>query len=269
MSAFPAFDLHLQVIAIAAALIGVYEYGLRRLAPHYAPRGEPAVTVRQRALFYSGVAAWFAVASWPFHDIGTESLFMFHMTEHMVVALVLPPLLLLGTPWWLLRAVLRPVLPVVRLLTRPLVALVAFNATLAALHAPAVVEAMVTGETFHSLAHLVLAVTATMMWWPVIGPIPDTPRLPPFPRMGYLFLQSLVPTIPASFLTLADGPVYKIYEAMPRLWDISVVTDQTVAGLIMKLGGGVILWTAIAITFFTWYAEEEGTALPAPSRSSR
>jgi putative membrane protein len=96
-----------------------------------------------------------------------------------------------------------------------------------------------------------------MMWWPVIGPIPDTPRLAPFPRIGYLFLQSLVPTVPASFLTLATGTVYAVYEGLPRLWGISIQTDQTSAGLIMKFGGGLIIWIAITITFFSWFAEEE------------
>jgi putative membrane protein len=251
------FHIHYDVLGVAVALIVGYVYGIRLLAPEFAPRGEAVVTRRQRILFFSGVASFLVVTTWPFHDIGEESLFMFHMTEHMVLALVVPPLLLAGTPWWFLRRLVLPVMRPVRLLTRPLVALVCFNATLAAIHAPRVVELMVTAPLFHLGAHLVLMVTAIQMWWPVIGPIPDIPRLAPFPRIGYLFLQSLVPTIPASFLTLADAPVYRVYEDFPRLWDISVLTDQTVAGLIMKLGGGAILWTAIALTFFHWFAEEE------------
>ena len=252
-----SFHFHWDVAGLIAALAIGYVYGLRLLAPAYAPRGEPAVTRRQRILFFSGLGFFFLVTSWPLHDIGEESLFLFHMTEHMVLALVVPPLLLMGTPWWLLRRAVLPVMGALKLVTKPLVALILFNATLAVLHAPSVVELMVTNSAFHLGAHIALILTATVMWWPVLGPIPDTPRLAPFPRIGYLFLQSLVPTVPASFLTLADGTVYKVYEGFPRLWDISVHTDQTVAGLIMKLGGGAVLWTAIAITFFTWFAEEE------------
>ncbi len=256
-----AFHAHLDVWGLAVALGLLYEYGIRRLAGRYAPLGEPTVTTRQRWFFYGGLVAMVAVTSWPLHDIGEGSLFMFHMTEHMILALAVPPLILLGTPWWLMRLVVAPIMPAMRFLTKPLIALLAFNGVLAALHIPRVVELMVTSELFHLAAHGLLMLTAFLMWWPVIGPIPDLPRLPPFLRIGYLFLQSLVPTVPASFLTLAQGTVYKAYEQFPRLWDISIQTDQTVAGLIMKFGGGAVIWTAIAITFFSWFAEEERSAL--------
>ncbi len=104
-------------------------------------------------------------------------------------------------------------------------------------------------------------ITAFLMWWPVIGPIPDTAKLAPPAAMGYLFLQSLVPTVPASFLTFASAPVYDAYVGLPRLWGLSVLDDQLIAGLLMKVGGGVILWTAIAFIWFRW-ANEEARAEP-------
>lgn len=259
------FHFHGDVFGLVLALAVAYEYGLRRLAAAYAPRGEEAVTRRQRIVFYTGLALLTVVRTWPIHDIGEQSLFFFHMIEHMTLSLLVPPLLLLGTPWWLLRLAVRPIMPLLRFLTRPIVALALFNATLAFLHWTQVVEWMVTSEPFHLTAHALLFVTATLMWWPVIGPIPDIPRLPPFQRIGYLFLQSLVPTIPASFLTLASEPVYRVYETFPRLWGWSVTSDQIAAGLLMKLGGGLILWTVIAVTFFRWAAEEERDAVPVPA----
>ena len=76
-------------------------------------------------------------------------------------------------------------------------------------------------------------------------------------QMLYLFLQSLVPTVPASFLTFGSTPLYKFYETVPHLWGISALTDMRVAGLIMKLVGGFILWGLIAVLFFKWYAQEQ------------
>ena len=263
------FHAHLDVIGIAAALLIGYFYGLRVLADRYAPRGEVPVTVSQKRLFVSGVLLLLVVSSYPIHDIGEQSLFMFHMVEHLVVALVVPLLLLKGTPWWLLRALLRPVLPVVKLLTRPMVALFLFNATLGLLHAPGIVEAMLTNDFFHFGAHFAVFFTGILMWWPVLGPIPDTPQLPPFHRMGYLFLQSLVPTVPASFLTLGDQPLYKIYETFPRLWGISAHTDQVLAGFIMKFGGGLFLWAAITWVFFSWYNEEQRYGLVPTDRNQQ
>lgn len=263
------FHAHLDVIGAAAALLIGYFYGLKALADRYAPRGEVAVTSGQKRLFVAGVVAMVVVSSYPIHDIGEQSLFMFHMIEHLVLALVVPPLLLKGTPWWLLRAVLRPVLPVVKLLTRPFVALFLFNATLGLLHAPGIVEAMLTDDLFHFAAHSAVFFTGILMWWPVLGPIPDTPQLPPFQRMGYLFLQSLVPTVPASFLTLGDDPLYKIYETFPRLWGISAHTDQVLAGFIMKFGGGLLLWAAITWVFFSWYGEEQRYGLIPSDRNQQ
>lgn len=255
------FHLHLDVIGVVVAAVIGLEYGVRRLAPAYAPRGEPPITGRQRLAFYSGIATVLVVSGYPFHDIGERSLFMFHMVEHLGIALVAVPLLLYGTPWWLMRLLVKPVMPALRVLTRPLVALLAFNGTLALLHAPSVVERMVVGPAwFHFFMHALLFITAVMMWWPVIGPIPDIPRLAPFPRMGYLFLQSLVPTIPATFLTLGHSALYKVYDTFPRLWGISAHSDQIMAGLIMKLGGGLLLWGFIAATFFTWWKDEQSYA---------
>ncbi len=248
---------HLDVLGFVIALVVAYEYGLRALAARFAPQGEPAVTGRQRAAFYAGIVALYVASAWPVHDIGEQSLFLFHMIEHLAVSLVVPPLLIWGTPWWLLRALVRPVLPVLRILTRPVVALLLFNATLGLIHVPGILELMLRSEAFHFAAHATLFLTAVLMWFPVLSPIPDLPRLEPFAKMGYLFVQSLVPTIPASFLTLGDSALYGVYETFPRLWGISAHTDQVLAGLLMKLGGGLILWAAIATVFFRWYYEEE------------
>jgi putative membrane protein len=76
-------------------------------------------------------------------------------------------------------------------------------------------------------------------------------------RMLYLFLQSIIPTVPASFLTFGSSAMYPFYEHAPRIWGWSAVTDQRIAGLIMKLVGGLILWGVIAVLFFKWYAVEQ------------
>ena len=256
LDAFP-FHIHWDVLGFVGALLIFYVYGIRVLAARYAPASEPAVTRRQIAWFTFGIAAFLAVETWPFHDIGEQSLYTFHMIEHLVLALVVPPALLKGIPWWLMRFAVRPILPVLKVMTKPLPAILFFNAVLAFIHVPNVLEAMLSSEGVHFLFHMLVLVSATIMWWPVIGPIPDLPKLEPPYAMGYLFVQSLVPTIPASFMTFATDVTYKVYEGFPRLWGLDAQTDQLIAGLIMKIGGGLVLWTAITVIWFTWAAEEE------------
>lgn len=256
LDAFP-FHLHLDVLGVVVAAVALYVFGIRVLAQRHAPKEEPAVTGRHVIWFMTGIVLFAVVEGWPFHDIAEESLFSFHMTEHMALALVIPPALLKGIPSWLLRLVVRPILPALRVLTKPLPAIVFFNAVLAFIHVPAVLQTMLSNDAMHFMFHMLLVVSATIMWWPVIGPIPDLPKLDPPYAMGYLFVQSLVPTIPASFMTFADDVVYKVYLGTPRLWGWDVLADQQVAGLIMKIGGGVVLWTAITVIFFKWAAEEK------------
>jgi putative membrane protein len=166
---------------------------------------------------------------------------------------------LLGTPAWLLRRLVspRPVRAVVSRLTRPFIALVLFNTVIVVTHWPLVMNQLLIHHPWHFVGHLVLFTSATLMWWPAISPLPDMPTLSYPGRMLYLFLQSIVPTVPASFLTFGTQPLYSFYVSAPRIWGVSVLTDQTVSGLIMKIVGGAILWAVIAVIFFKWYRVEQ------------
>lgn len=254
----PGWHPHPDVWLVVVALAGGYLYALRRHGPHQETAGMPAASRRQRTLFLGGVALLWAVSDWPVHDLG-DHLFSFHMVEHLVLALVVAPLLIMGTPAWMARRLVghRAVFPVLRALTKPLIAFFAFNVVLAAIHWPAVVRLMVTSEPAHIFIHAVLLAVAIIMWTPVLSQLSELPRLRPPVRMLYLFGHSLIPTVPASFLTFGKEPLYGVYAEGPRLWGIDPLTDQAVAGLIMKIGGGLLLWTVIAVIWFRWYGDEQ------------
>jgi putative membrane protein len=249
---------HPEVWALVAALLVAYFWALRVVGPRHVEPIEFPATKRQKTLFVLGCATILIAADWPAHDLAERYLYSVHMIQHMLLTFAAVPLLMLGTPAWLWRLILRPrpLLIAARFLARPLIALVAFNAILVFTHWPAMVTASVQHEPVHFGLHLLLFFSAMVMWTPVLSPIIELPRLTYPGRMLYLFLQSLVPTVPASFLTFGDRPLYHVYEAFPRLWGISAHTDQLVAGLIMKIVGGAILWTIIAVMFFRWFALE-------------
>jgi putative membrane protein len=160
-------------------------------------------------------------------------------------------------------------MPVFRIVTKPFIALALFNGLLGLIHAPGVLNLMLENDLAHLGLHVLLLVFGVFMWWPVLGPIPEIPQLPPFMRMGYLFLQSLVPTIPAAFLTFGQKPLYPIYETFPRLWGIPVLDDQVYAGLLMKLGAGLLLWGYIAWIWFSWWNDEQRYTDPTPTVTAR
>jgi putative membrane protein len=210
----------------------------------------------QKVSFFGGLAILWIGADWPIHDIAEDYLFSVHMVQHTLFSLIAPGLILLGMPAPLLRKILGPVMPLVRFFTKPLIALALFNAVILFTHWPAVVQFSVTNEPGHFLLHLLLVFASLVMWWVVVTPLPELGSMQPPGKMLFLLGQSVLPTIPASFLTFASTPIYLVYARAPRLWGISAVTDQMIAGLIMKIGGGLILWSIIAVLFFRWYASE-------------
>lgn len=253
MSEFPAFHAHPEVVLI----VGLVALGYGLLVRRGAREGF-ATTAAQQRLFYAGVFVMFLAASWPIHDLAERRLFSVHMVQHTLISLVVPPLLLQGTPSWLARRLLAGRrLAVVRTLSRPLIALVLFNTYIVVSHVPGVVDLQLTSEPGHFLLHAVLFTTACLMWMPVLSPLSEVPRLAPLAQMVYLFLQSIVPTVPASFLTLSDGVLYPRYETFPSMWGASAIGDQRVAGLVMKLVGGLILWMFIAVVWFKWANREQ------------
>jgi putative membrane protein len=221
--------------------------------------GEPAATRGQVVAFVSGVVALLVASDWPVHELAEERLLSVHMVQHLLMSLVAPPLLLAGTPGWLFRTILSPrwLFAVVRALARPIVALLVFNAFIALSHWPALVALALRSEPAHFGIHAVLVLTALLMWMPVLSPVVEIPRLRYPGQMLYLFAQSIVPTVPASFLTFADTPIYPFYGLAAPLLGVDPVTDQRIAGLVMKLVGGFILWGVIAVLFFRWHRQEE------------
>lgn len=251
----PTWHPHPDVWLLFGSIVAGYLIACRR---HEEATGE-ATPRRKRRLFLLGMGVLWLGADYPIHDLAENYLYLMHMVQHMLFTLVAAPILIAGMPAWLLRDLLRPrlVRTVWRFLTRPVVALIFFNAVLLFTHWPAVVEASVSSALLHFSLHVLIVFSALVMWWPVMSPLPELPSLPAPGQMLYLFFQSLAPTIPASFLTFGHHPLYPIYGTFPRIWGVNVLSDQLAAGLIMKLIGGMILWGVIAAIFFRWGAREE------------
>jgi putative membrane protein len=252
----PAWHTHPSVWLV---LGGVWVAYLVAVGRHRVVAGEPSDRRRRTTLFSIGMACLWLGADWPVHDLAEGYLYSVHMAQHLLFTLVAPPLLIAGMPGWMWRDILRPrwLFVAFRFLTRPVVALIVFNGLLLFTHWPEVVDASVRSELTHFTLHVLLVGSAIVMWWPVMSPLVELPALSPPAQMMYLFAQSLAPTIPASFLTFGHTLLYPVYGTFPRIWGISALNDQLIAGLEMKLIGGFILWGFVATIFFRWHAREE------------
>jgi putative membrane protein len=259
------FEPHPEVWVLVAALASFYAYAIRVIGPRAVRPGEVIVRRGQVACFVGGLALLWAASDWPIHDISEQYLYSVHMLQHMMLSYFMPPLMLLATPTWLARLVVGDgrAWRVLRWLAKPVVAGVIFNAFVMVSHVPAVVNHSVTSANplLHYSLHTVLVLSALLMWTPVCGPFPEL-RMGPGGTMIYLFAMSVIPTVPAGWLTFASGAVYKAYDHDPRLWGISVTTDQQLAGAVMKIGGSLFLWAIITYLFFARFMgrwEEQNT----------
>ncbi|MEN9645962.1 MAG: hypothetical protein RL238_2631 [Actinomycetota bacterium] len=247
-----AFEPNPEVYVLVGFLVGAYIYMVRNIGPHAVEPGTPVVTRRNKICFIASMLVLFFASTWPVHQIGEGYLYFMHMVQHFALSYVLPPLVLLATPEWLMRALIGNgrTYRVVRFFAKPVVAAVIFNAMVMVLHVPAVVNASTTNGTLHFSLHLFVVLTAVLMWTPVVGPLPEL-QMSYGGKMIYLFLQSVVPTIPAAWLTFASGVVYRHYGEQPvRVWGISPIDDQQIAAVIMKIFGGLYLWTIVIFMFF-------------------
>lgn len=252
-----AFRAHLDVWVLVTALTGSYVYMVKFVGPHAVAVGQQVVTRRNVLAFVAAMVILWVASDWPVHDIGEEYLYSVHMLQHMMLSYFLPPLALLATPEWLLRVLIGDgrLYAVLRWLCKPVVAGVIFNAAIIITHIPGVVNASVTndGAWLHYLLHVMVVVASLLMWMPVCGPFREL-HMGTGGKMIYLFVQSVVPTVPAGWLTFAEGSVYDAYDVPVRVWGLSVTADQQLAGAIMKLGGSMFLWSIIVVLWFKRFA---------------
>jgi putative membrane protein len=250
------WELHPDVIFLCVALLGAYWYAVTQLRDEISDARR--VKRSQAAFFVAGVAAIYVASSSPIHDLSEGYLASVHMFQHLVYTLVAPPLLIAGIPGWLWRAPLRSpsLYRVARFAVLPLFAIAVFNAVQLLTHLPEAVDLSLRVHSFHFLVHAALVGTALLMWWPILSPIAELPRLSYPLQMAYLFVQSLLPAVLAAFITFSEGVFYDFYATAPRVWGLTPVEDQQFAGFVMKILGSLILWGFIGWAFFKWYEKE-------------
>ena len=105
------------------------------------------------------------------------------------------------------------------------------------------------------------------MWWPVLSPVPELPRLHYAGQMLYLFLLGIPMSVVGALITLADQVLYPFYAAAPRVFGLPPLADQQIGGLMMWVPGGLVFWLAMTVVWFRWSAsepEEEAEPIPLP-----
>lgn len=250
-----AYEPHWEVWALVAGLVVAYLAAITRQRRH---TGDPTASGRTVAFLAGALALW-AALDWPIEDLSDGGLLSVHMVQYLLLSVIAPGLLLLGCPSWLADRLLAGPWrgAAARLVRRPWLAWSLVAAVLVVSHVPAVVGWYLTNDLVHLTMHTAWLASGVVLWWPVLTPATRVAPLTPPAQIGYLFLQSLPPIVPAAFFTFSAEPVYAAYAGLPKPPGIDAVTDQQIAGVTMKIGGGLLLWIVMAVIFFRWAGREE------------
>jgi putative membrane protein len=229
--------------------------GITALAALYLWRGTRGhVSVAQRAAFFAGLIILFLTLNGPLHDLSDTYLFSAHMVQHLVLTLIVPPLLIVGTPGWMLRPLIaRPAVRAfaVRAL-KPAACFTIFNLVLAAWHLPPLYNLALAHHNVHIAQHLLFISASVVMWWPLMSPLDELPRLSYPGQMLYCFLMTIPMSVVAIYITMADRVLYPLYAIAPRVWGVTPLEDQRYGGLIMWIPGGLFFYAVMTVVFVKW-----------------
>ncbi|MFC4320311.1 cytochrome c oxidase assembly factor CtaG [Litchfieldia salsa] len=216
-------------------------------------------------------------------DLLGHLMFSAHMIQMGVLYLVVPPLLILGIPHWILRSFVnnRYVKPIFKFLTLPLFALLFFNGVFSFYHIPLIFDFVKTDMLLHTFTTLILFFASIMMWWPLINPLPEWQTLNGLKRVGYIFADGILLTPACALIIFADIPLYATYTDAtawatalelcvppgmlatidlvgPQMFNsLPLVEDQQLGGVIMKIIQEIVYGIILGVIFFQWVRKEK------------
>jgi putative membrane protein len=204
-----------------------------------------AVSIGRRICFGAAIVLLALALLSPLDEISDRYLLVGHMVQHLILVLLIAPLLVRAIPrtWGQ------------RLTINPWLAFAAFNVVFALSHVQLWYEATLVHEPLHLIEHVLYLGTAMLNWLPVLNPAREL-RLPDAMQMLYLFFETLPMFVVGALLSLSETPIYAFYLRAPRLAGIGPVEDQSMAGLLMWIGGSFFYLGALTIVFFRWANRE-------------
>jgi len=211
-------------------------------------------TTADRAASFAASLLLLAVAFWtPIHHLGLHYLLTAHLLQNVILAEWAPLLAVLGLTPAMAAAASR--FRLWRALTHPAVALPLWLANYYVWHVPAVYDGALHHQS--SLIHLEHAcyfATGILLWWPLVHDWPR--RLASGFRAAYTFAAFLLAAPLGLLLALVPRAIYGYYAHAPRLWGLTPLSDQELAGATMAAEQAAVLFFVFAYWFRRFLVEE-------------
>lgn len=237
---------------------------------------------RQGFLFVLFIFLLYTVKGSPL-DLMAHLMFYVHMIQMAFLVLIIPPLFIWGIPQWIWRSFfkVKGVRKVFILFTKPIMALLCFNGFFSFYHVPLVFDHVMQNEWMHAGYAILLFIVAIFMWWPLVNELPEFQTLTGIKKVGYIFVDGILLTPACALIIFADTPMYLTYsdphawgEAMrlcvgnatfsslnlssPQIFSsMSLINDQQLGGVLMKIIQEIIYGFMLARAFFEWYRKDQ------------
>jgi putative membrane protein len=271
-SAFETWTPPIGTISMLLVTAAIYVRGFRQMHRQI-PERFPNWRL---AAFIGGIAALLVAIASPLEEFD-DLLLQVHMTQHLILMLVAPTLLLAGAPAIVFVRAIPPALakltvgPAMRSsvvrrlftwLTEPIVCWLAFAIAFWMWHVPGFFQLALRSERWHVVEHGCFFVTALMYWYPVIQPWPSVARWPRWAMLPYLLLADGQNTILAALFMFSDRVIYPYYATIPRVAGFTPLGDQIVAGAIMWVPGSLFYLVPGALIIFRMLAPGDLARVP-------
>jgi putative membrane protein len=215
---------------------------------------------RWRATAFGAAMVVIAVALISPVDALADQLFSIHMVQHVLLLDVAPVLLMLSLTKGLLRPATRRLQRLERAagpLAHPAFAVVAYVAVMWIWHVPKLYDTALEHPTVHVLEHVCFLSVGILYWWHLLSPIRSRISTGPFGPVVYMLVTKLFVGLLGIGITFAPDPLYAFYEHAPRIWGLSALDDQAVAGAIMAIEQSVVMGIALTYLFVRALGESE------------
>lgn len=269
-----------SLFLILLAVLGVYFLVLTKYRTKFS-NSEP-LTNKEAVYFSIGIILVYIVKGSPL-DLMGHLMFYAHMIQMAVLYLITPIFFILGIPKWVWRSMLasKGIGSLFKFFTKPIVALILFNGLFSFYHIPLIFDTIKINFWLHEGYTSILFIVSIIMWWPLVNPLPEEQKLSGLKKVGYIFADGVLLTPACALIIFADTPMYATYSD-PNAWgqalalcvsptllsgldlsgpemfsSMSLVHDQQLGGVIMKIIQEIVYGYVLAMVFFSWYRKEQ------------
>jgi len=200
----------------------------------------------------TGVLVLFVALQSALNVAGDHFLFSVHMAQHLLLAMVGPPLLMVGLPPATVDALLRSRGGrLLRVFVNPFLAGGSYFVVLVVWHWPPFYDYALGHPVVLDFQQLSFAAVGVMFWWAVVIHREGEPwNLTALGEVAYLTVGALPAVVVGLTVSLIATPIYKYYLHRSILLGISPLSDQRIGGLmmfifdnvLMVLVAGIYLW---------------------------